>query len=152
MRREVGQVASLCVTPPWRDGGQAQYIPRPVPEERTDGLAATRAWALERLGDPLSLADLAAHAGLGVRTFTRNFRAETGASPGQWLAGQRLDLARKLLEATDLPVDAVARRAGFGTGTALRQRFRTSLGVSPQAYRRTFRPTATTRPEPGRAA
>ncbi len=137
-----GQVARLCVTPPWRDGGQAQYIPRPVPEDRPGGLAATRAWALERLGDPLTLADLAAHAGLSVRTFTRNFRAETGVSPGQWLAGQRLDLARRLLEATDLPVDTVARRAGFGTGTALRQRFRASLGVPPQAYRRTFRPTA----------
>ncbi|MCP2343771.1 GlxA family transcriptional regulator [Actinomadura rupiterrae] len=136
-----GEVARACVTPPWRDGGQAQYVRRPVPEERADGLSPTRAWALERLGDPLTLADLAAHAGLSVRTFTRAFRAETGVSPGRWLAGQRLDLARHLLEATDLPVDAVARRAGFGTGTALRQRFRATLDVSPQTYRRTFRPT-----------
>ncbi|MFC4911246.1 GlxA family transcriptional regulator [Actinomadura gamaensis] len=137
-----GDVARACVTPPWRDGGQAQYIRRPVPEERAGGLSATRAWALERLGEPLTLTEMAAHAGLSVRTFTRNFRAETGVSPGQWLAGQRIDLARHLLEATDLPVDAVARRAGFGTGTALRQRFRAALGVSPQNYRRTFRPVA----------
>jgi transcriptional regulator GlxA family with amidase domain len=74
-----------------------------------------------------------------VRTFTRRFRAETGMSPGQWLTQQRVDRARHLLESTDLPVDHVARYAGFGTGAALRQQLAASIGVSPTAYRQTFR-------------
>ncbi len=136
-------VARACVVPPWRDGGQAQYIPRPVPAPATTGgTAATRAWALERLDEPVTLAELAAHAQVSVRTFTRRFRDETGTSPGRWLLRQRVDRARQLLESTDWPVDLVAHRAGFGTGTSLRQHLHAAIGVSPQAYRRTFRPTA----------
>ncbi|MBZ6477671.1 GlxA family transcriptional regulator [Streptomyces griseocarneus] len=134
-------VARVCVVPPWRDGGQAQYVRQPVPEPGTSGTAPTRAWALERLGEPLTLADLAAHARVSVRTFTRRFRAETGDSPGQWLLRQRVERARHLLETTDWPVDLVAHRAGFGTGASLRQHLHAAIGVSPQAYRRTFRAT-----------
>jgi len=76
---------------------------------------------------------------MSVRTFTRRFRAETGVSPGTWLAMQRLDYARQLLEDTDLTVDQIAARTGLGTGTNLRQQLRESTGVSPTAYRRTFR-------------
>ncbi|KUJ68119.1 AraC family transcriptional regulator [Streptomyces albus subsp. albus] len=135
------EVSRACVIPPWRDGGQAQYVPRPVPDPASPGTAATRAWIMERLAEPVTLADMAAHAGVSVRTFTRRFRDEVGTSPGQWLTGQRVDLARHLLETTDWPVDLVAHRAGFGTGTSLRQHLHTAIGVSPQAYRRAFHRT-----------
>ncbi|MEV4162377.1 GlxA family transcriptional regulator [Nonomuraea dietziae] len=132
------QVARRCVVPPWRDGGQAQYIERPVPELPSSGTADTRQWALARLHEPLLLDDLAAHARMSRRTFTRRFREEVGMSPGQWLIGQRVELARHLLESSDLPVDQVAERAGFGTAASLRQHLHAVLGVSPHAYRRTF--------------
>ena len=124
--------------PPWRDGGQAQYVDQPVPEATIASTTATRTWALDRLDQPLSLADLAAHARMSVRTFTRRFRSEVGLAPGQWLTLQRVQLARHLLESSDLPIDHVAQRAGFNTGNSLRQHLRTTVGVSPAAYRRTF--------------
>ncbi|MFI6788334.1 GlxA family transcriptional regulator [Nonomuraea sp. NPDC050383] len=153
LRRDHGsevanQVARSCVVPPWRDGGQAQYIEHPVPEPSTAGTAPTRAWALSRLGEPLQLADLARHAGMSRRTFTRRFREEVGTSPGQWLTRQRIELARRLLETSDLPMDGVADRAGFGTAASFRRHLHAALGVSPHAYRRTFRAT---REEPARA-
>ncbi|WP_059010191.1 GlxA family transcriptional regulator [Streptomyces specialis] len=132
------QVARRCVVPPWRDGGQAQYVERPVPGPESNGTAATRAWALEQLGRPITLSELAAHAGMSVRSFSRHFQAEVGIPPGQWLTAQRIELARELLESSDLSVDRVADRAGFGTGNSLRQHMRAALGISPSAYRRTF--------------
>jgi transcriptional regulator GlxA family with amidase domain len=132
--------ARLCVVPPWRDGGQAQYIVRPVPEPTVATTTATRAWALERLAEPVTLAELAAHARMSLRTFTRRFRDEVGMTPVQWLTVQRLEVARHLLESTDLAVDLVAHRSGFGSANSLRQHMRTARGVSPIAYRRTFRP------------
>ncbi|MEU9048740.1 MULTISPECIES: helix-turn-helix domain-containing protein [unclassified Kitasatospora] len=143
--RIANDVARSCIVPPWREGGQAQYIRRPVPEPNAagnSGTAATRAWAMERLAEPLTVADLAAHAHTSVRTFSRHFREETGSTPGQWLTRQRVDLARHHLETTDWPVDLVARRSGLGTGASLRRHLQTAIGVSPQAYRRTFRPAA----------
>ncbi|MFJ6720059.1 MULTISPECIES: GlxA family transcriptional regulator [unclassified Streptomyces] len=134
------RAARMCVVPPWRDGGQAQYIDRPVPEPTVATTTATRAWALERLAQPLTLAELAAHARMSLRTFTRRFRDEVGMTPVQWLTGQRLDLARQLLESSDLPVDLVAHRSGFGSASSLRQHMRATLGISPIAYRRTYRP------------
>ena len=132
-------VARRCVVPPWRDGGQAQYVERAVREPEEATTAAARAWALTRLDHPLSLDDLAARAGMSRRTFTRRFRDEVGRSPGQWLTHQRVELARDLLETTDLPAEAVAARAGFGTAAALRHHLRAALGTSPMTYRRTFR-------------
>lgn len=132
------QVARSCVVPPWREGGQAQYIEHPIPDTAA-GTAATRAWALERLHLPLQLADLADHAGMSRRTFTRHFRHEVGLSPGQWLIRHRVELARRLLESSDLPVDQIAERAGFGTAASLRQHLHNAIGVSPHAYRTTFR-------------
>ncbi|MGW1124274.1 GlxA family transcriptional regulator [Streptomyces sp. NPDC002526] len=134
------EVARSCVVPPWRDGGQAQYIRRPVPDPAAPGTASTPAWVMDRLAEPVTLADMAAHARVSVRTFTRRFRDEVGTSPGRWLVRQRVDLARHLLETTDWPVDRVATRSGFGTGVSLRQHLHAALGVTPQAYRRTFRP------------
>lgn len=132
-------VARCCVVPPFRDGGQAQYIERPVPEQGAASTAATRAWALERLGEPLALADLAAHARMSPRTFARRFQDEVGLSPGRWLIQQRVARARHLLESSDLTVDQIAGRVGFATGTSLRRHLHAAIGVSPQAYRRTFR-------------
>ena len=137
---EVANMAARrCVVPPWRPGGQAQYIVRPVPDVADSSTAGTRAWMLERLHDPLDLRTLAAHARMSVRTFTRRFRDETGLSPGRWITQQRVERARQLLETTDLGVDQVARDAGFGTGAALRQQMTATLGVAPSAYRNTFR-------------
>lgn len=134
------RAARLCVVPPWRDGGQAQYIDRPVPEPTVATTTATRAWALERLAEPITLAELAVHARMSLRTFTRRFRDEVGMTPVQWLTTQRLEIARHLLESSDLPVDLVAHRAGFGSANSLRQHMRSALGISPIAYRRTFQP------------
>lgn len=131
--------ARRLVVPPWRDGGQAQFIERPVPAPTTASTAATRVWALDRLEHPITLEAMADHARMSVRTFTRRFRDEVGTTPGRWLTTQRLDRARELLENTDHPIDLVADRAGFGTANSLRQHMRGLLGTSPQAYRRTFR-------------
>jgi transcriptional regulator GlxA family with amidase domain len=136
------RAARRSVVPPWRDGGQAQYIERPLPARTDTTTAATRAWALDRIADPLTLRAMAAHSRMSVRTFTRRFRAETGLSPAQWLLRQRVDHARLLLETTDLGVDHVARQAGLGTATSLRQHLQAAIGVPPTAYRRTFRARA----------
>jgi transcriptional regulator GlxA family with amidase domain len=133
------RVARRNVVAPWRDGGQSQFIERPVPDAGDAGTAATRAWALERLAEPLSLADLAAHARMSVRTFTRRFREETGLSATRWLVQQRVALARRLLESTDTPVERVATEAGFGTTASMRQHLHAAIGVSPLTYRRTYR-------------
>jgi transcriptional regulator GlxA family with amidase domain len=134
------RTARRCVVSPWRDGGQSQFIERPLPAAGDASTSATRTWALARLSTPVDLADLADHARMSVRTFTRRFREETGMSPGRWLTQQRVEHARRLLESTDLPVDRVAAEAGFGTATSLRQHLRSSVSMSPAGYRRAFRP------------
>ncbi len=133
------RAARRAVVPAWRDGGQSQFIERPVPPVGEASTAGARAWVLDRLEHPIELADMAEHARMSVRTFTRRFREETGLSPGRWLLGQRVEHARRLLEGTDLTVDAVASRAGFGTAVSLRQHLHAVVGVSPAAYRRAFR-------------
>lgn len=143
LRRDHGaavarRVARRAVVAPWRDGGQSQFM-EPVPDPGGPGTSPTQAWALERLTEPITVADLAAHARTSVRTFTRRFRLETGQSPAQWLIAQRVALARQLLEATDLPVERVAADAGFGTTASLRQHLHAAIGVAPLAYRRTYR-------------
>ncbi|GAB3660297.1 GlxA family transcriptional regulator [Glycomyces tarimensis] len=132
-------VARQCVFPPWREGGQAQFIDRPVPREPGVSTAETRSWALARLERPLSIDEMASHARMSRRSFTRKFREEVGTSPGQWLSRQRIDHARRLLESSDLTVDQIAARTGFGTAVSLRQHMRATIGVSPSSYRKTFR-------------
>lgn len=110
------QVARRRVAAPWRDGGQVQFVDRPVPSPTGSPTAATREWALARLGEPLTLDQLAAHAATSVRTSTRRFREETGLSPQRWLTQQRVALARHLLESTDTAVDRVVADAGFADG------------------------------------
>lgn len=133
------RAARRCVVPPWRAGGQSQFIERHVPAPGAASTAATREWAARHLDEPLDLIALAARAHMSVRTFTRRFREETGLSPARWLTQQRVDRARHLLETTDLPVDHVARHAGFGTAAALRMQMAVAVGVPPSAYRATFR-------------
>ncbi|SDC96204.1 GlxA family transcriptional regulator [Glycomyces harbinensis] len=132
------RVARRAVVPPYRDGGQAQYIERPIPEPGATSTGKARAWALDRLHEPLTLRQLAECEAMSVRTFTRRFREEVGTSPQRWLLHQRLERARHLLERSGESVDRVAAEAGFGSAASLRLHFQAALGVSPSAYRRTF--------------
>jgi transcriptional regulator GlxA family with amidase domain len=145
VRRDFGaavanDVARRTVVPPYREGGQAQYIPRPVADDGPGtGTAAARERMLADLARPWTLAELAASLHVGVRTLTRRFREETGQSPLGWLLRRRVERARELLESTDLPVGRIADEVGFGTATALRRHVCRELGVPPLHYRRTFR-------------
>ncbi|MWA05565.1 helix-turn-helix domain-containing protein [Actinomadura sp. LD22] len=132
------RVARGLVAAPHREGGQAQYVPAPVPAAGDASLSGTRAWALRRLGEPITLRELARHAGLSQRTLMRRFTEETGTTPLQWLLNARLGRARELLETTDQPVARVARECGLGTAANLRLHFRRALDTTPTAYRRTF--------------
>lgn len=137
---EVGErVARHMVAAPHREGGQAQFFKPELPAA-AGSLEPARRWALERLAEPLDVAAMAGHAGVSPRTFARRFRAETGTTPLRWLLSQRVLEARRLLEATDLPVDEVAWRAGFGTAASLRDHFRRATATTPTAYRRSFQP------------
>ena len=143
LRRDHGaalanRIARRIVVPPHRDGGQAQYVEQPVPVHAGGSLAATRAWALERLHESLSVRTLAAHAHVSERTFARRFAAETGTSVLRWLLAQRVDAARAALEAGDASVDEIAYSCGFGTAANLRKHFRRHTHTTPTAYRRTF--------------
>lgn len=134
-------VARGTVVSPHRDGGQAQFVLHPVPEPQSPSTGRARAWALRQLHRPLTLRELTVQESMSVRTFTRRFREEVGISAIQWLTQRRLERARHLLEDTDLPVDRIAAETGFGTAASLRQHMHAALGVSPTAYRATFRGT-----------
>jgi AraC family transcriptional activator FtrA len=135
------RVARHMVAAPFREGGQAQYVKR-GPVDAGGSLEETRRWAAERLHEPLDVALMSRQAGVSPRTFARRFRVETGTTPLQWLLAQRVLEARRLLEESDLPIEAIAWRAGFGTAASLRQHFRRATATTPTAYRRTFRPIA----------
>ena len=134
-------VARYCVVPPWREGGQAQFIDRQVPVADHASTAPTRRWALDHLDEDLTVTVLARHAHMSTRTFNRRFRAETGETPASWIRNRRVDHARELLETRDLPVDEVARLAGLGTGGNLRHHLRRGVGMSPSGYRKVFQGT-----------
>jgi transcriptional regulator GlxA family with amidase domain len=136
------RVARHMVAPPHREGGQAQYFPdAPGAGEGAGTLEPSRRWAEARLRQPLDVAAMAAHAGVSPRTFARRFRAETGTTPLQWLLARRVLEARRLLEGSDLPVEEVADRCGFGGAASLRDHFRRATSTTPTAYRRSFRVT-----------
>lgn len=132
------QVARRLVSAPYRTGGQAQYVPRSIPEPLGDAFANTRAWALEHLRDDLTLATLAQQANVSPRTFSRRFTADTGLTPMQWILRARIDHARELLERTDLTVTQIAERTGLGSDTNLRRHFGSIVGTSPTSYRAAF--------------
>ncbi|MCV7422255.1 helix-turn-helix domain-containing protein [Mycobacterium yunnanensis] len=143
VRRELGSevtniIARRMVVPPQRDGGQRQYIEQPIPVRCSDGFAPQLDWILSNLDAPHSVGSLAARASMSARTFARRFVEETGRTPMQWVTDQRILYARRLLEETDLDVDRVADKAGFGTATLLRHHFRRIVGVTPSDYRRRF--------------
>ncbi|MDH6578294.1 helix-turn-helix domain-containing protein [Kitasatospora sp. MAP5-34] len=134
-------VARQMVTAPFRAGGQAQFIPSPVPEQsdRDDPLAAVRSAVLASLETPWTVGQLAKLAVMSERSFARRFTEATGTSPLRWLLEQRVLAAQRLLEETDLPVDEIAVRCGFGSAVSLRPAFVRRVGVPPREYRRTFR-------------
>lgn len=145
VRREHGSaianaLARRMVVPPHRDGGQAQYVEAPVPRTAdAPTLEPLLSWLVTTLDRDHTVESLAARAHMSSRTFARRFRAETGTTPHDWLTAQRVLLARRLLEDTELGVDAIALRSGFGTAAMLRHHFTKRVGTTPQHYRTTFR-------------
>ena len=131
-------VARTLVVPPHRDGGQAQFVASPRLRPTADPIGGLLDWCRERLAEPLSVADLARHAGLSTRQLTRRFVSVTGQPPQQWLHAERIRVAQELLETSDATIDVIADRSGMGTATTLRRHFRAAVGVTPTAYRNTF--------------
>src|SRR3954453_22753500 len=143
VRRELGSeitniIARRMVVPPQRDGGQRQYIDQPIPVRCSEGFAPQLDWILANLEAPHTVGTLAKRASMSARTFARRFVDETGRTPMQWVTDQRVLYARRLLEETDLDIDRVADKSGFGTATLLRHHFRRIIGVTPSDYRRRF--------------
>jgi transcriptional regulator GlxA family with amidase domain len=132
-------IARRMVVPPHRDGGQAQFVDRPVAGCEVDTLRDVMSWLVRHLERPVTVDDLARRAAMSPRTFARRFVQETGTTPQRWLTSQRILLAQELLEETDATIEAVAARSGFGNATALRHHFRIWRSTTPQAYRRQFR-------------
>lgn len=135
-------VARRLVFAAHRDGGQRQFVERPVPRVPDESLAPLLAWARERLGEALAVADLAARAAVSPATLHRRFRTELGTTPLAWLTGERVALACRLIERGEERLDVVAARSGLGTAANLRARVRRETGLSPSAYRRRFGPAA----------
>jgi transcriptional regulator GlxA family with amidase domain len=127
------------VVPPHRDGGQAQFIDAPVPACEDDLLGTVLEWASGHLAEDISVDLLARRALMSPRSFARRFKATTGTTPHAWLLGRRLAAAEALLEGSDASVEEIARLVGFGTAAGLREQFQRRRGVSPRAYRLTFR-------------
>jgi transcriptional regulator GlxA family with amidase domain len=148
LRRQYGaevanRVARRLVTPPHRQGGQAQYIDQPLPERslhdaRHARLAELLDWVRGHLAEPHTLDSLAARALLSRRTFTRQFKALTGTTVLSWLLAERLALSQRLLEGSSRSIEEIAALAGFGSPAALRQHFQRAFGVSPRQWRQTF--------------
>jgi AraC family transcriptional regulator, transcriptional activator FtrA len=133
-------VARDLVVPLYRPGGQAQYIETPLPAVHDGDLFAdTVGWLRAHLDEPVTVADLAARSAMSPRTFARRFVASTGTTPLAWMLRERVRLAQRLLETSDLPVDMIARNSGFGSPDNLRKHFSRTLRTTPQAYRKTFR-------------
>ena len=137
------KLARRMVVPPHRDGGQSQYIEAPIPRTpEAPTLEPVLSWLVGHLDRQITVEDLAARAHMAPRTFARRFRAETGTTPHDWVTGQRVLLARRLLEETDFAVEQVASRSGFGDAATLRHHFGKRVGATPHSYRATFRERA----------
>ncbi|MEV6803850.1 helix-turn-helix domain-containing protein [Streptomyces sp. NPDC051132] len=133
-----GAVSRRLVFAAHRDGGQRQFVERPVPAVPDASLGPLLAWAQERLGEPLSVAALAARAAVSPATLHRRFRDQLGTTPLAWLTAERVALACRLIERGEERLDVVAARSGLGTAANLRVRLRRETGLSPSAYRRRF--------------
>ncbi len=143
------RIARQMVMPPHREGCQLQYAELPTNGPVADSLAPLLEWLAGRLDQPVSVADMAAHSQVSARTLTRRFAEQLGISPGRWLLDRRIAATRALLEETDLPVEAIARRVGLSSAVNLRRRFHEALRTTPAAYRRAFRTEETWRAEAG---
>lgn len=132
-------IARRMVVPPYRDGGQAQYIEGALPDCAEAGVREVLDWIEQHLDEEMTVDQLAAQACMAPRTFARHFRRETGTTPYRWLLQRRTLIAQRMLETTDASVESIASRTGFVNGAALRHQFSRSLEISPLAYRRTFR-------------
>ncbi|URN14656.1 MULTISPECIES: GlxA family transcriptional regulator [Streptomyces] len=137
-----GSVSRRLVFAAHRDGGQRQFVERPVPDLPDESLAPVLAWAQERLDAPLTVSGLAARAAVSPATLHRRFRAQLGTTPLAWLTGERLSLACRLIERGESRFEVVARRSGLGTAANLRTVMRRATGITPSAYRRRFGPAA----------
>jgi transcriptional regulator GlxA family with amidase domain len=136
--RVASMVARRMVVPPQREGGQAQYIARPVPDCSAETLGPLLIWITENIAEDHSVDALARRAHMSARTFARRFRAETGATPHAWVTNQRVMAAEELLESSDASVEWIASEVGFGNAATMRQHFARVRGVSPQGYRQSF--------------
>lgn len=138
-------VARRLVMPPHRSGGQAQYIERPVPADRSHRISGVLEAVRAELDAPWTVERMARAAAMSPRTFLRRFTESISQSPGQWLIAERVDEARRLLESTRLPIERIASAVGFGSVQSFRHHFRARLSLSPSDYRRAFGPSAETR-------
>lgn len=132
------ELARRLVVPPHRQGGQAQYVSTPLPESADASIGPVMEWALARLDQPLTLADLAGVAHISERTLARRFIATLGQAPMRWIIQQRVRHAQQLLETTDASIERIARLSGMGSPTNLRTHFIRQSGTTPTAYRRAF--------------
>jgi transcriptional regulator GlxA family with amidase domain len=127
------------VVPPFRQGGQAQFIEQPAFSSVTpDRLSLVMEWMTQNLATAHTLDELAERALMSRRTFTRRFRQMTGTTVGLWLLNQRLALAQRMLEMTDKPIEIVAESAGFASPALFRRCFGQAFGIKPSVYRREF--------------
>lgn len=143
VRRDFGpvianQVARRLVVQPHRNGGQAQFIERPIPPRPDSRFAALFDSMRARLSERLTIASLARMAAMSQRTFLRRFRESTGTTPAEWLISTRVDRARERLEASNASLESLATECGFGSAATMRHHFRRKLGMSPSAYQQRF--------------
>ncbi|GAA6151059.1 helix-turn-helix domain-containing protein [Pseudoteredinibacter isoporae] len=132
-----GTVARRLVSSPIRQGGQAQFVSRPV-SRHPDLLAASLDWAIEHLAEPIAVDQLAERCNMSRRSYDRKFRQAMGQSPKSWILGQRLQQVKDLLESSAIAIEPLAQATGFANGSSLRHHFRGQFGLSPSEYRRQF--------------
>lgn len=131
-------VARRLVMPAHRTGGQAQFLERPVPIRRNSEVAPLLDRVRSELISPWTLERMAAECRMSLRTFLRRFAEATGTSPGEWLVGERVEEAKRLLTARNLNIDEIASSVGMGTADTLRHHFRKRIGISPREYQMRF--------------
>ncbi|KGN33816.1 AraC family transcriptional regulator [Knoellia sinensis KCTC 19936] len=136
------RIARRMVVSPHRDGGQRQFIDRPVPITECESLGPTLEWLVEHLDETHTVPQLARRAAMSSRTFARRFVAETGTTPHQWVTDQRVLRARELLEETDLSIEQIAGDVGFGSAALLRHHFSQGTGLTPTVFRTRHRSPA----------
>lgn len=136
--KAANQIARRMVMAPHRDGGQAQFIDRPMPAGLADRLGPLLEAVRRRPAERWTIARMARHMTMSPRTFIRRFHESTGMGPGQWVIATRLEAARLLLESTATGLEEISRSCGFGNPAALRHHFRRHLGLTPTAYRTSF--------------